>query len=67
MSKIIITKGSSSCEDCGWYDWHRVECPDLGIKDYYDGHLSGGHSIEEMLIEVLTQLGHSVEVVGEED
>lgn len=68
MAKITITKGRSSCEDCGYYDWHCVECSDLDIKDnYYDGHLSGGRSIEEILIEVLTQLGHSVEIVDEGD
>ena len=65
--KITITEGWGDCETCGSYGWHRVECPEIEYKAYYDGHTNGGPSIEECLTSILEHLGHSVERITQDD
>lgn len=67
MANVIVKKGWGSCDDCGSYNWYSVEVPDIGYYSYYDGHLHGGLSIEEMLLQVLQKLGNTVKVVDTDD
>lgn len=69
---IIFTSGSDKCDECGWYDWYRIDVEKLNGCDYVyqgDSHLGGGVPSPDDFVEgykqALKDLGYKVNISSE--
>lgn len=71
--QIFTTEGSGHCDDCGYYSWETakvlVDGDKLVLDHTGDDHLGGGrwYDWQDAVREILTALGHEVEIIEVDD